>query len=98
MKTFSPVHCQNNFHHFVCSKYLTIVGGDFNCVDNPTLDCTSYDAHKLYSSKSQNSFSLCQTFDLHDVFENYKCPPLPILHSMALQLHLDYIDFLFPLL
>ena len=58
----------------LCSKYLTIVGDDFNCVDNPALDYTSYDAHKLNSSKSQNSISFCQTFDLHVVLRITNAP------------------------
>ena len=55
-------------HRFVYSRYPTIVGGDFNCVDNPVLDCTSYDAHELNLYQSQNLISLCQTFDIHDVW------------------------------
>ena len=74
---YAPVSCVNSahadqevyystIHRFVYSRYRTIVGGDFNCVDNPALDRTSFDAHKLNSYKSQNLISLCQTFDLHD--------------------------------
>ena len=56
----------STIHRFVYSRYPTMVGGDFNCVDNPALDCTSYDVHKLISYKSQNLISLCQIFDIHD--------------------------------
>ena len=56
----------STIHRFLYSRYPTIVGGDFNCVDNPALGRTSFDAHKLNSYKSQNLISLCQTFDLHD--------------------------------
>ena len=49
----------NTIHRFVCSRNPTIIGGNFNCVDNPALDRTSYDAHKLNSFKPQNLISLC---------------------------------------
>ena len=58
--------CHSTINRFVYSKYPTTIGDEFNCVDNPALDRTSYDAHNLNSFKSQNSISLCQTFDVHD--------------------------------
>ena len=56
-------------HRFVYNRYSTIVGGDFNCVENPAFDRSSYDAHKLNSYKSQYLISLCQTFNLHDALK-----------------------------
>ena len=56
----------SNIHRFVYSEYPTIVSGDFNCVDNPALDRTRYNANKLNSYKARNLISLCQTFDLQD--------------------------------
>ena len=56
----------NPIHRFVYRREPTTVHGGFNCVDNPDLDRTSYNGHKLDSYKSQNLVGLCQTFDLHD--------------------------------
>ena len=53
-------------HRFVFSKYSTVIGGKFNCVDNPALDRTNFCPKLLNSYKSQNLIKLCQTFDLHD--------------------------------
>ena len=53
-------------HRFVSSKYPTLIGDDFNFVDNPALDHTNFNPKLLNSYKSQNLIKLCQAFDMHD--------------------------------
>ena len=65
---------QNRFYDsiylYVQSVFPTLMAGDFNCVDNPSVDRSIYDIKRTLRYRSDSLIELCNVFDFKDTLRS----------------------------